>query len=726
MDEADYTPLEIDYLAKDYSSFRRLMLDHLKLRISDWNEPSAADLGNVIVEVLAYAADYLSYYQDAVATEAYLGTARRRRSIKRHARLLDYHIHEGCNARVWVHVHVTDRVSVRKHTQLFTRLDRLASVTLIPSNSANYYDALAQQAQIFETMHNSTLYPEHNEIRFYYERGHRSWLRQGDTHATLLDQSLDPKHPGRVSGNLHVGQVLLFEQVKNTEIGPDPTHRHVVRVTDIQPDTDKGTVVVNWDEADALPFDLPVALSVDHISVDDASVARGNMILADHGQTIAHESLPPVPPGMRYRPMLQNVGLTYQVRGNYAPIHLPSAQAALVQDVRKALPSVALFEQTRSVPTEMKIDLPDAIDDNTLLSNQFTHIIESVGITVSHGADPTLVRSGRLEITDADRKQDIVAELQNDQLRITLYNRWTVRPDLLSSGPLSEDYLVDVEEDGRAFLRFGFGGHGRLPLPDDQFVATYRIGTGSAGNVRADTIAHIVTDDPGITTVYNPLPAQGGTDRESAEDAQLYAPSLFQSQQRCVTEEDYTTVAQSHPEVLHAVTQLQWTGSWHTAFIYVQRRRGLPVDQTFQSQIKRFLDACRLTGYELEIRAPYFVALDVELKVTIQRGHDNNSIHVALTRAFSNTILPDGTPGFFYPDRFSFGQNVYASQIIATAMAVPGVAQVELTRFNRWGEPEQRQPGASLSIQPLEIARVDNDPDHQNNGAIKFTYKSSL
>src|SRR2546430_1362125 len=60
------------------------------------------DLGVTLVEALAYVADHLSYYQDAVGTEAHLGTARRRVSVRRHARLVDYHLHQGCNARVWV------------------------------------------------------------------------------------------------------------------------------------------------------------------------------------------------------------------------------------------------------------------------------------------------------------------------------------------------------------------------------------------------------------------------------------------------------------------------------------------------------------------------------------------------------------------------------------------------------------------------------------------------
>ncbi len=81
---------EIDYLAKDYASFRRLMLDRLSAQMPDWRERNPADLGVALVELLAYVADHLSYQQDAIATEAYLGTARKRVSVRRHARLVDY------------------------------------------------------------------------------------------------------------------------------------------------------------------------------------------------------------------------------------------------------------------------------------------------------------------------------------------------------------------------------------------------------------------------------------------------------------------------------------------------------------------------------------------------------------------------------------------------------------------------------------------------------------
>src|SRR5262249_13902450 len=88
----------IDYLAKDYASFRQLLLDRLPELNPGWLERSPADLGIALVELLAYAGDHLSYFQDAVANEAYLDTARQRESARRHARLVDYRMHDGRNA----------------------------------------------------------------------------------------------------------------------------------------------------------------------------------------------------------------------------------------------------------------------------------------------------------------------------------------------------------------------------------------------------------------------------------------------------------------------------------------------------------------------------------------------------------------------------------------------------------------------------------------------------
>lgn len=111
---------QINYLARDYQSFRQLILDRISLIMPDWKERHAADIGMTLVELLAYIGDHLSYYQDAVGTEAYLGTARSRISVRRHARLVDYTLHEGCNARTFMALTVARDITIDPRDVYFT------------------------------------------------------------------------------------------------------------------------------------------------------------------------------------------------------------------------------------------------------------------------------------------------------------------------------------------------------------------------------------------------------------------------------------------------------------------------------------------------------------------------------------------------------------------------------------------------------------------------------
>ena len=115
--QRDFGP-PLNYLAKDYESFRQLMLDRMAATIPQWTERNPSDLGVTLVELLAHAADQVSYFQDAVHTEAFLGRARRRESALRHLRLLNYTASQGCNARVAV--------------ALEARLDRTSGTPIFP------------------------------------------------------------------------------------------------------------------------------------------------------------------------------------------------------------------------------------------------------------------------------------------------------------------------------------------------------------------------------------------------------------------------------------------------------------------------------------------------------------------------------------------------------------------------------------------------------------------
>ncbi|WNG35767.1 hypothetical protein F0U61_20390 [Archangium violaceum] len=95
-------PPPIDYLAKDFHSFRKALSDFSALRYPEWQERSEADFGVMFLESLSSIADDLSYLQDRIAAEASLDTATQRRSLVRHARLVDYEPRPAMASQGWL------------------------------------------------------------------------------------------------------------------------------------------------------------------------------------------------------------------------------------------------------------------------------------------------------------------------------------------------------------------------------------------------------------------------------------------------------------------------------------------------------------------------------------------------------------------------------------------------------------------------------------------------
>src|SRR5262249_45927790 len=103
---AEGNPPPIDYLAKDFLSFRKALLDFSALRYPEWQERSEADFGMMFLESLAGLGDDLSYTQDRVAAEATIDTPTQRRPTVRLARLVDYEPRPATSASVLLQFNV--------------------------------------------------------------------------------------------------------------------------------------------------------------------------------------------------------------------------------------------------------------------------------------------------------------------------------------------------------------------------------------------------------------------------------------------------------------------------------------------------------------------------------------------------------------------------------------------------------------------------------------------
>src|SRR5581483_4135119 len=105
---------------------------------------------------------------------------------------------------------------------------------------------------------------------------------------------------------------------------------------------------------------------------------------------------------------------------------------------------------------------------------------------------------------------------------------WWPRPDLLGPPADRREVVADIDDDGRARLRFDDDTPGQGPTGDDELTVLYRVGNGSAGNVGAGRITGavgMVGPIDVVAGVCNPLPATGRADPEDVEAVRLLAPT---------------------------------------------------------------------------------------------------------------------------------------------------------------------------------------------------------
>lgn len=733
---------EINYLAKDYGSFRQLLLDRLALLLPDWREHHVPDLGMALVELLAYTGDYLSYYQDAVATEAYLDTARERISVRRHVRLVDYTLHEGCNARAWVCVETSDDTTLHaSDTAFITGLND----SLAARQSVLLWDELrdtrASEYEVFEPLVSDRAMPiqlhaAHDEIHFYMWGEKECCLERGSTSATLLDSwvIVDEPNTGKEYSEttkskkralaLHPGDVLIFEEVigpkKGIPADADPARRHGVRIIHLTEGEDPVNktedghatpyVEIEWALADKLPF--PFCISAISAApqcryVENISVARGNVILVDSGKTVEVEPLGEVTPhhaetececadhlgdtqliANTFRPKLSKTPLTFRepmfgdnpVNSKWLP-----AASMLDQDVRAAIPQVILL----SLPSAAWAKQSDNPISNVVLGKDGTAQLKFEKKD-SHPADVYV---------------------------------WEPRYDLLASQERDRHFVVELDNDGVANLRFGDGRLGYQPAAETTFLAIYRIGNGPGGNVGAEAISRLVTTKTGLSlTIRNPLPARGGQEAEPISEAKLFAPHLFRKGiERAIVAADYEELTERNPKIQNASAELTWTGSWYEAEVAIDPVGSEDADEALVAEITDYLRGFRRMGHEVRVVPALYVPLDLEIDVWVLPHYQRAHVKKALLDLFSNRVLSGQKRGFFHPDNLTFGEGIYVSKIVALAQAVEGVQSVEVSKCSRLFEiPNRELEEGILNLRNSEIAQLDNDPNFPERGRLEI------
>lgn len=688
----------IDYLAKDYDSFRHTMIAAMMQRVPQWETSSEADLDQVLIDLFSAAADELSDYQDRVMNEAYLASARKRVSLARHARLMDYHIHQGNQAATWLAVEL-DAASP-------TFFDIQAGLQ-VWTNAQDKEDAAAV---VFVSQERQRVHQLFNRFGLFTWSDSIPSLMKGDTSADLKlflnNVPVTNKASAIVVQNLiraGVFKQLLIEERLNPATGTvngfNPEKRQLLRLvpgkdgaeadydpttappgydpdTDTPPNIAQWFVRVRWEEQDQLKQNYCFTIECPLVGkVHDVSLFHGNLLTVGHGRA-------------RYK------------------------------DPSVLLPKGKLFDDRRVIFKESTEPLTD--------SNQFHYVRTRWGVTCALPDHPLAYRETPLG-GDVPPRSTLVVEVKPPGAGADF---WDEVPSLIHSDGSDENgdhFIVETDEEGLSWIRFGNGQNGKT-LPDKAEVrCNYQFGFGPDGNVGRDKLikfeaSTLVTDPPGgdLDRCWNPFDISNGRAPEPAAEIIRRAPEAYRVRQmRAVTLQDYITRAEEIPDVSRAAARYAWTGSWRTVQVTIDPVGATTLATSLRERITRELNAVRLIGEDLEIRAPRFVPLEIHMAICARPDFWPEDLRAILEQEFSDGWTPDGRPGFFNPDSWTFGQQLKASQIIGRALAIEGVEHIISVRMKRWNNVGSFSDQIT-NVNFDEILQVLNDPDHMERGFIDF------
>lgn len=652
----------LDYLARDYDALRVRLLDRLSTLVPGWGDRHPADVGVMLVELFAHLGDRLASWQDAVAVEAYLGTARLRTSVRRHARLLDYRVHEGCSARVLLAFTTVGDVDLPAGTPV-------ADSRPEGPEPARPVDAVEIGAVVVETTAPATLRTARNSLPLHAWGDTSHCLPVGAT-AAFVRADPGPDGPGLARGDL----LVLADTPRGTVTGGgDPTRRFAVRL-DRDPvahrDEVEGADVLelHWHPEDALPAPLLVSEPGEDGGPAVRAVALANVVLADDGATVAGEDV--LPAGGR--------------DGQRRLARSPLAFAEPVADTTSGGPGAAGQAGARSHGAALR-------SATTLLAPRpglaVAQLVLDDGRRTWHPV-PDLLASDR-------SAAHVVAEPEGDVVRLRF-----------GDGTLGRRPAQDAPL--RAWYRVGGGRHGNVAADRLTLVLD-----------RPDGTAPV----PAGVTVSNPLPARGGVDAQPLDEVRELAPQEFRHQLRAVTSPDYAAVAADDPGVHRAVARRRWTGSWYAQEVTVDPVAARAGDTALLAALTTVLEARRMAAVDVVLTDPVDVPLRIVLSGCVVAGYHRAHVAAGLAERLSAGALTDGRRGFFHPDGFTFGQALYLSDLVAAAMEVPGLSWVEVVRFGPAGASEADSAAAIdagvLTVGPREVLRCDSDPNNPEAGHVE-------
>ena len=280
--------------------------------------------------------------------------------------------------------------------------------------------------------------------------------------------------------------------------------------------------------------------------------------------------------------------------------------------------------------------------------------------------------------------------------------QWHETDSLAALKPTDRAFITRTDDNAGTNVLFGNGEHGaRLPTGTENVRSAYRNGIGSAGNVKAEKISLLMTRPLGVKGVINPLPASGGADRESRDQARRNAPLAVMALDRLVSVQDYADFCRTFAGIGKAAATKLVARNRELVHVTIAGADDIPIE-TSSDLYRNLLLAIRGNGdpyqpFQVDLRELLLLVISANIRVMPDYTWDDvvARVRARLLDAFSF-------------DRRDLGEDVVLSEVIGAMQSVSGIAYVDVDLLATI--PEKKVDGGTRRLlTPAEITKTIND-----------------
>jgi uncharacterized phage protein gp47/JayE len=249
--------------------------------------------------------------------------------------------------------------------------------------------------------------------------------------------------------------------------------------------------------------------------------------------------------------------------------------------------------------------------------------------------------------------------------------KWTEVPEIYEQPATAQVYSTRANETGQTLVQGGDAVFGAVfPTGNANITATYRYGSGVAGNLAGGALTTLLDRIQGLSGVSNPLPAEGGADAESMDTIRQNAPRSVRTFDRAVSLLDFQDLITVSGEVAKALATWVWDGYARAVFLTVAGQEG----GTFSDLTSLGATLANACDPNIRLLLGNYSRVPILLSAAlwIDPAYDSTAVVGTANQAMVDALSFDS---------LDLAESIHLSQIYAILQKVPGVTGADVTRL---------------------------------------------